>query len=354
MFVDTFIIIVTVITFLSLFDDDKEEKGALVTWMYVLVVSLLVLMTAFRPIGIDKDSMTYLAYYEGAGSDSIVDLIEPSFTIISAFSGMLGEARILFVIYALLAIPIMAYGLTRLTRLWFLSLLIWVAHYFLIQDMTQIRVAVSTGLFVFSLKYLKEGKRWKYLGYMIVAIFFHFSAVLLTPFTLLSVKKELTVGYRVILGALPFLFYTFYVRGVDILTYIPIPFFQERREVYETLRDRGVAGDDINVFNAYALIRLFCFLLLLWKYEVVAQKFKGLSVLLKIQCFSICFYAAFAFLPALSMRGSEVCGVVDILLIPCLAYTVKPMWLSKSLVALFGVILFLYNIYVSEYLQLTM
>lgn len=353
MFVDILFILVILITAFIFFDENSRKKDSMVIWVYVSVIFCLAMMAAFRPIGIDKDSLTYLSYYEGSSAESLLDLLEPSFVLISSLAGLLGDVRVLFVVYALLAIPVMAYGITRLTALWFLSLLIWVSHYFLIQDLTQIRVAVSTGLFVFALKYLAEKDRWRYAACMAGAVFFHFSAVLLCPFMLLG-RKRLTVFYRIVLFALPLFFYFLYVRGIDILTYLPVSMFQERREVYETLRDQGVAGDEINVFNAYALIRLLTYYMLLWKYDVVVEKFESLTLLIKIMCVSICLYAGLAFLPALAIRSSEVCGVVDILLIPWLAYTVRPFWLGKVLVAFFGVILFLYNIYVSEYLQLTM
>lgn len=353
MFVDILFILACVVLFLSLVEHDGPEKEHTVVWMYMAVSAMLLLYVAFRPIGIDNDSSTYVAYMEENGQDAMLDMIEPSFLLLAGFTKILGDVRVLFVIYALLAIPLKVYSLTRLTNLWFLTLLIWVSHYFLIQDVTQIRVAVSTAIFLYALKCLTDGERWKYVGCIAVAVFFHFSALLLLPFVFLK-SDRFSVAYRVVLSALPMLFYVLYLRGVDILTYLPIPMFQEKIEVYESLRDRGVAGEEINVFNAYALIRMFTYYLLLWKYDLVAEKVPGLAVLMKIMCVSICIYAGLAFLPALAIRGSEICGVVDILLIPYLVYTVRPYWAGKGLVALFGVVLLVYNIFVSEYLKLDM
>lgn len=353
MFVYILFILASAILFLSLVEHDSPEKEQPVLWLYVSIATLLLFYVAFRPIGIDNDSSTYVAYLEERGQNAMLDMIEPSFLILAALTKLLGDVRFLFVIYALLAIPLKVYSLTRLTNLWFLSLLIWVSHYFLIQDVTQIRVAVSTAIFLYALKLLTDGERWKYVGCIAVAVFFHFSALLLLPFAFLKTDKP-GVAYRIVLAALPMFFYVLYLKGVDLLTYLPIPMFQDKIEVYETLRDRGVAGEDINVFNAYALIRLFTYYLLLWKYDVVAEKVPGLAVMMKIMCVSICVYASLAFLPALAIRGSEICGVVDILLIPYLVYTVRPYWAGKCLVALFGLVLLFYNIFVSEYLKLDM
>lgn len=353
MFVDILFILACVILVLSLVEHYEAEKEPSVVWIYAAVSALLFAYVAFRPIGIDNDSYNYVAYVEESGQDTMLDMIEPSFLMLAALAKMLGDVRVLFVVYALLAIPLKVYSLTRLTNLWFLTLLIWVSHFFLIQDVTQIRVAVSTAIFLYALKFLMDGERWKYVGCIAVAVFFHYSALLLLPFVFLRSGKLSTV-YRVVLLVLPMLFYVLYLRGIDILTYLPIPMFQDKIEVYESLRDHGVAGEDINVFNAYALIRLFTYYLLLWKYDVVAEKVQGLSLLLKIMCFSICVYASLAFLPALAIRGSEICGVVDILLIPYLVYTVRPYWAGKALVALFGVVLLVYNIFVSEYLKFDM
>ena len=139
----------------------------------------------------------------------------------------------------------------------------------------------------------------------------------------------------------------------NFLTTIPIPYVQEKMEIYEAARDAGVMeSDEINLFNAVVMVKLLAFYLLLWKYEVVRERGPEISLWLKIQALSIVCYTAFSFLPAISVRTSELYGVVEILLFPALIYIVRPQWAGKLLAICFASGVILLDIFYTHLIKL--
>ena len=317
--------------------------------VYVVFVVIAVMLVGFRTPGVDADSLQYVGVYYTMGSDKS-ELMEPSFALICSIAKFFDDVQVLFLVYALLAIPLKAYSIFRLSHFKMLSLMIWVAHFFLLQDMTQIRVAVATAIFLYALFDLIEGKKKKYLLLCLVAVFFHYSALVLLPLAFLGVKK-MNVLWRVFLIAVPLVFYAMYFKGVNLVQLLPLGAFQEKVDAYENLRDKGLAGDEINIFNMLAMFRLLVYYTLLFMYDVVYERCKEVTLYLKIYCVSICCYVGLSFLPALAIRGSEVFAVIDVVAIPCMVYLVKPSWLMKTVLSVFAFGLFIMNIVLSRYVR---
>lgn len=346
-FIALLLVLFLILASVSLFDKDKDT---LVVWIYIGVVVAMTILAAFKPIGIDADSLTYLDHYNGSAK---VD-IEFTCSLICDISRQIFQSpQYIFVIYALLAIPIKAYGTARMTDLWFVSLLVWMSNYYILHDLTQIRAAVAAGIFIYSLYYLQHGDRLKYLLCIAVACCFHLSAILLLFLVFLG-NKPLSRWWKILLAFVPMFGYVLAMLKIDLIVYVPIPYVQERVEIYEEARDIAQSVmDEINIFNAVYLIRILMYYLLLWKGDIISKHVKNYPLLIKIFCLSIVSYTAFSFLPVLAFRTSELLGVVEILLIPYLAYSVKPLSVGKGLIIGYAAGLLLLNIFYNELLELT-
>lgn len=333
----SFYTIALILSFCVFFEDKKDmyTRG-----FYVVAVLLLCLLTALRPIGSDSDSRTYTYLYSNVREE----FIELSFVwLVQLVHAVFDDVRWLFILYALLAIPIHSYGLFRLSPYVLLSLLLWFAHYFLIQDFTQIRVAVSIGLWFVGLIYLCDGKRLRYLLFVLLAIFFHYSAVaLLLP--LFFSNKQLTLKGRFFLGGIVIFVYALYFAHIDLIVSLPIPYMQNKMEEYEKMRDMGIMGDDINVFNVVFLFRVAMFFYMLLKYSQLVKKYPNITLLLKVYCCSLAFYVGLAGLPIVAGRVSELYGGVEIILFPMLLSTVRPLAIGRLLLVVFALGLLSYNI----------
>lgn len=346
------IFIALIVAVLVFFEDADGEKSVVERVVYYGVATILLVMAAFRPIGIDNDSPNYVAlFYGSAGTD--ID-VEASFQMIVDFvKAFSDDPRLLFVIYALLAVPLRAYSLARLSKLWMMSLLLWMAYYYLVQDFTQIRGAVATGIFLFSLFYLQQGKRLLFVALVLLALFFHTVSLIYLPLALLS-NKPLTRVKTVVLAVLPILAVLINLLHIDPVMFLPIPYLQDRLELYETIRDAGILGDEINVFNVVFLAKLAIFYFILWKHRVITETMPALPLLLQIFVFSVCSFLVFSFLPVMAWRLSEALGVVEMVLFPCVAYAFEERYYGKGLFVAYALALMLQTIFLTETIKLDM
>lgn len=336
------------IVVLAFFEDEEMQSRG---WLLIVLATVLTLFVAFRPAGIDNDYNSYLGYYKHPSGVAAL-LTEPTFKMINGLARFLEAPLLLFVIYAFLAVPLKVYAIKRLSPYWYLSILLWFTHLFVIQEMTQIRVAVSTGIFLFSLPSLAEGNKKKFSLCLLLAILFHYSALALLPLILIG-NKDLSRRFRFLLIVLPIFIYAFPFAGMEMLKWIPIPFIQQKLQMYEELMVyEGGVWAEINIYNAMALVRLFAYYVLIWRYDYLKEKYPYMPVLLKVFCYSICVYVGLSFLPPIAMRVEEFIAIIDCILFPLLAVLIRPHWLGRLLVVLYAICILLANIFLYKLLKI--
>lgn len=334
-----------VIAALCFFDEVKDKYVFLI---YVGAALLMFCMAGFKPMGLDRDAEVYLSYYYFT---SVAVDVEPTFVAIAALARTLFDSpAFVFVAYALLSVSIRAYGITRVTNLWLISMLVWLSNFYILQDLTQIRAAVATAIFTCSLFFLQKGERYKYLCLVALATAFHYSAMLYALIVFLG-NKPLGRIWRAILIALPLIGFAMAALKIDPIVYIPIPYIQERVEIYEDARD-VINSDmaDINVFNIVYLIKIAMYYILLWKEKVISQYVPNFPLFIKVFALSIIIFTMFSSLPVFAFRASEMFGVVEILIIPYLVYTVKPIIWGKVIVVCYATVIFLTNLLYNQVL----
>ena len=346
MYVAILFVILLVIAFLAFFEDEKIQAQ---TWLLIVVAAVLTFCAAFRPEGVDKDYMSYLGYYSNPES-GMAALTEPTFKAICSLARYLGFPLLIFIIYALLAIPLKAYSIVRLTPLWYMSILVWFSHLYIVQDLTQIRVAVAAAIYLFAIPYLIDGRKWRFLLCIMVAILFHYSALFLLPICIFG-NKPMARWKWMLLYILPILCYFTSIISIELLYLIPIPFIQEKIVVYEEMIKYADMFSELNKFNIMALFRLFAYYVLLWKCNVIAKVYPNMSIVLKIMCYSICVYSALSFFPVFAVRAQELIGVIDFVAFPLLALAFRPNWFGRLAVILYVVGVFIADMFLYDYLK---
>lgn len=321
---------------LSLGEDRFSDKGRYLAML--LLGLLMILIAGLRPDDVDNDYKNYVDMYH----NSFAIDTEPTFILIASFvEFFINNVVGLFFIYAAISLIVHVESIKKLTSLWFLSLLVYLANYYLLHEMNQIRVGVSAGLFLVALYYLGNGERRRFLLFAFFATLFHYTAVVLFFFAFFDGKPFKKWQYYFYLSIIPFA-YLLYFLHISILTTIPIPYFEEKLRLYQALQAGGGMWDEINVFNLVLLTKIAMTLFLLWKSSLVYEYNKYVYLLLKIEIISIAAWVALYEMPVVAMRMSELLGVVEIVLFPMLYYTVKPSWLGKSVVIVVaGVLLFI-------------
>lgn len=307
---------------------------------YIIIGIIMILLAALKEVGNDGDSQSYEIMFHDY-DDPIMQLtVEPSYIFFSRILNYFtDDVHSIFLLYALIAIPLKMRGISKMSNYIYLSLALYLSHTFILHDLIQIRASVAAAFFITSIKPLCEGKKAKAFGLMGCAIFFHYSALALVPLLLFG-NNELTRRWKIGLGLVVPLGYILYFMHIDPLTTIPLPYISNKIETYKALKEIG-GYDEIFVFkNPILLIKITAFYLLLFYYDTVKTFNKYLPMLLKIMAVSMGCFFFFSALPVLSGRLYELFGAIDIITIPLIAYVFKPKWAGKLIVVIAAVIMF--------------
>ncbi|MEG1728358.1 MAG: EpsG family protein [Bacteroidaceae bacterium] len=300
---------------------------------------VLIMVAGFRPIGIDNDSLSYVQSYQHP-----TGFLEISFLFISDLVRFIfNDVRALFVIYALLGVIIKVYAIDKLTNLLFLSMAVYVSNFFILHEMTQIRVGVAAGLFLLSLKFIYDQKKKMAVFSILGAFLFHYSAVTLLPFLFMRTGSLNRIERFICIFIIP-IAYLFSFTGLDLLSSIPIPYIQQKLTAYKEIMDMGL-GDTVNIFSLLFLMKVILYYLLLWKESIVRESDERISMFLRVEVASLASLILFSSIPVISFRLNELYGVVEICLFPLLFYIIKPYWISMLIVMTLSFIMFFLNVF---------
>src|SRR5450759_2770288 len=118
------------------------KAGRLRKFLFIFTGILLFGIAAFRG-QIDHDYKGYAAFYEKAALMSTIR-IEPTFLLVSFLvKHLFNNVIFLFIIYALLGVYLKFYAIKNLTEFWLLAVLIYFSNFYILHEMTQIRVGIA-------------------------------------------------------------------------------------------------------------------------------------------------------------------------------------------------------------------
>ena len=192
--------------------------------------------------------------------------------------------------------------------------------------------------------FFTQGRRWPFFCLILVATYFHVSAILLM-LVLLFRNNDLKPWHRIVLALTPLLALTSAFFDINLSTLIPISFVQEKMELYEGLKEKGAVDvEKINIFNAAIMLKLAVFYFLLWKYDVVKKHCAYLTLLLKIFALSYVCLGMLNFIAVFAARVSELFLFVEILMVPLIIYAIRPQWVGRLFISIYIIGIFLLNV----------
>lgn len=300
-----------------------------------------------RDLGVSKDDLAYVDAFKDAvrNYDS---RFEPTFKIISKISNVLtSDHAFVFVIYAFLGVFFKVRAIQLLSNQVILALLCYLSYFFLYQELTQIRAAVATGIFLCSLKPLYNKKYVYFFLLIALAYFFHYSS-LVALICLVLDSKQINKYIYIFLVFLSYLITINFGGVAKLAQYIPISEIQALVEMYKYQSESQDVAQ-VNIFNSIQLIRISVLLFLLFKIELVKEYNKYSVLLLKIYAISICSLILLSDLPIMSFRVAEFLGAVEIIILPLLVFCFKYRRLSKLVPVFISLVFLLFNLF---YVQL--
>lgn len=315
--------------------------------VYLFIGFILILVAGLRPPGGDHDSLNYQYAYESSGilEDSIRH--EPTFYwLANIVRYTFNDFQFLLLAYAFIGVFFKLKAIKKLSpNLLFLPLLVYFCNYFMLHEMTQIRVGVAAGIFMCALKLLVEKKKWQYIGWIIIATLFHYSAAILIPLVFMK-NTEIRKKERWFLFLLVPIGFLLAAMHINILVSIPIPAIQSKIEIYQQLCDKGLSKP-ANVFNVQFLLRVVVFFFALLFYDYIKSFNKYTPIFIRLMALSILSFLFLSTLSVLAFRISELFGVVDIFVFSSLIYAITPKYAAKSIVIILTLLILGLNLFYS-------
>ncbi len=310
---------------------------------YCSITCLIILVAGLRPEGIDRDYLTYLEHFYDYQNYA---LLEPSFKLIAYFvHNVIGAYPVLlFLIYAIIGVSLKMIAIKQLSTLVWGGVLVYLSYYFLLHEMTQIRAGVASGFLLLSIKPLYDRRLKLFLLYAGCATFFHYSGVVI--FLLWVVKNK--VNRNVLAGIIPLAILAYIIGRTSLIFNLPVPILGDKMMVYQNLKNIDSSHNVINVFNAVYIVKLVLFYLFWWKYKLLEVHNQYFPLLFKIYGFSLCLLPLLSDIPVFAYRLSELLGIVEIVLFPLIYYLFKPDVISRFLLQIFCISMFLISIFYNQ------
>lgn len=297
---------------------DKSEK-ALSIFFLLLFFFILFIFPATRQIGIDRDSGSYAQNAKEAIDNNFSNVItgsrEPTFFLIVYIAKLIfpDPIRGTFVIYAFLGVLLKCIGICKLSCDKYLSFVLYIAFFYILQEFNTIRSGIATGIFLLSYEDLCNKDLKKFLFKILIATFFHYSSIVLVIFYLVNVpfiKKHL--NFFLVLGILmDVLHLNIYV--LRFIALISPAFIGVKLNIYINMLESGF-------FTSVSTQRLifnigFLFIILILENTSIKnnEKIRNLLNIFKI---SVAFFFATKCVPVVASRISETSSIVLVLLVP--------------------------------------
>lgn len=299
---------------------------------------VLIMIAGFRPLQYFHDSDNYLIRIHS--DDNIFDS-EPTFWIINQFNKYIlgGQDQTFFLIYAALAISIKLIAIRRYSLYPWLSLYLYICLYFLLHEMTQIRVGVAGSLFLLAIPDIANKNSKRYFVKTFFAVIFHYSAIVMV---LLYFLKNERVNKKIyflipIFGFLIALLSESSIKLFTFLSAILPTFLSDKIIAYLTLKESNIFTE-INLFSFFTLSLIAIYYFLLMNFDRIETKLN--TILVKLFALQIFVFYAFVSVPVFSGRLSEFLGLNMILLIPNILLMFKQKAIPLILIILWASIYF--------------
>lgn len=239
--------------------------------LFLLVGSLLVLFAGLRDIGFDFES--YRNIFDVVDWNNYEAMsIDTGFVLYITLLRNYGISFQFFVFsVALVSIALKFLFIEKYSPYIFISVLIYFCVNFIISDMGQLRHGLSMAIVLWGFDDIFREKKWGFYSKVIIAYFFHASAVLVLP-AYLFVKYFKVSWQSVVLVFVLFIGFVFYdIRDsfTVLMSYVPIPIIANKMTLYINSEEYG---EQVG-FGSTMILRIFVIALMAYYYK------KGINTL---------------------------------------------------------------------------
>lgn len=339
-------IIIFIFFFVALLTMVEQRMGKYRLPIYLLVGLSLILVAGLREVGIDPDSENYESTFLNYYHEDTSMAIEVSYLLLSRIVNIFtNDVHVLFLFYAFWGLSLKFFAFRKLSEYWFLPIVVYIAFYYNLHEVTQIRTGVLSGLYLLAIPLIAAGKRMKAFVLLLIGIFFHTSGIALLPLLFLNNKKS-GKKQRLFWASLIPISYIFFFGGNALLLNFSssIPYIGDKLALYQTGAERGLLTVSVNVFSPLQLLSIMLYFYLLLFYDTISQYNKYFPLMMKCFSIGIFFFATLSIVPVFAQRFSYLFNIVNIILYSNLVYTFKQRWIGKLIIIVLSTVLLNYGL----------
>ena len=200
----------------------KYEKS-----IFLAATGILILYSGFRPLNFDQDIQMYLNTFQSFCKYSFHDVMfdnphrikEKGFIIVNKLFCDVGF-RPMILLFAMIGIGLKSVVISRKTNYCFTALFIYVVLFFPLREYTQVRDAIASSFIILALVYYNRKDFIYSFLLFLVALSFHFVALIYIPIVAIIYLIKRDVYYLLIAcfgGILFFIKPTEYLKGINQL-----------------------------------------------------------------------------------------------------------------------------------------
>ncbi len=342
----TYYLLFVLFVCIALLEDELTPKAKAQTLLLSAV--LLILFAGLRSNKVGADYKAYETLYQLVQNPphlfaNPVQLfvnyrLEPSFLLLSSFikAHFNDGIKVLIFLYAIIGISLKIKAIQKISDYKLLSLLIYFSGIFFLHDMNQIRAGVAIGFLLLSIPYIVERNIKIYFLLVLIAVLFHYSAIIFVLFYFVD-SKRINQGNYLLIILVPIILCLLKLDLISLLCKFEFGIFSEKIRAYSELQK--TVHSKINIFNFGVLLQIIVSLFFIMNVERTENKYA--VILTKISCFGIAFFYLFSSAPVIAFREFELLSCVQIFLIPLSIDLVKPKVFAQLFVFVISLAYFL-------------
>lgn len=335
-------------------DDGEGFSGSVKLFVCIAMACVLVSFAGLRQGQYYHDYDTYIELFFSDGLRGWS--MERSFMDISWLTKAVAADNyiVLFCIYAVLGVSIKFYALYKYARYFYLSLVLYLSTFYILHDLIQIRAGVSSAIMLLAVPFYHD-RKYLLLGLSILlAYYFHASAIVLIALFLLS-RDTMNIRLWTVVYIAAILINLLNIDVSSVLSFIlslvPSEILPSRISTYFGMMAH--VDLDVKLLSPYILTHNLITFILLYNARRIYESTNLAYLLLKLQIISNIVYM----LPidGVSIRLSELLAVTSLYLYPLLVDCFEPRYqfagrLAICLVAGFFMTFYIFNLRVISYI----
>lgn len=322
----------------------RQKQGVLIGLGIVMIF-----LAATKDINVVTDADAYEKLFY-LNDDPLVEVMtEPTYIHISRIIIALGGSfAVIFLVYAIISIPLKLAILNKMTPYVFTAMLIYIPVYYELHELVQIRAGAAGAFLLCSLYFFSNKRYWLCTAAFLVAVSFHYSSFTFVPLFFMGTKRIGVVG-RWLLACIVPIGFAMYFLGLDLFMILPSSLIGGKVDFYKSSTE--AVGEEIMLVykNPFFVLKCILFLVMLRFYDYVEEKCKYFTIALKAQACSIFMMLSVSTVPTLAGRTSELFGIMDPILFASIVYLVKPRYAARIIITCIGLLMMVYNLMLAHY-----